>query len=133
MEDRQVAALQVRGDLDIQGETVDIRGETRVTLCRCGQSTHKPFCDNTHLKTGFQPVDAAPGDFPFEESAPRDGKLVISPQPDGPLHLSGNLIIVNAAGEAIFAGDDVELCRCGHSSQKPFCDGTHERIGFKAE
>jgi CDGSH-type Zn-finger protein len=27
----------------------------------------------------------------------------------------------------------LELCRCGHSSEKPFCDGTHRTVGFKAE
>ena len=28
---------------------------------------------------------------------------------------------------------NVTLCRCGHSSNKPFCDGTHKRVGFVAE
>jgi CDGSH-type Zn-finger protein/uncharacterized Fe-S cluster protein YjdI len=124
--------LQVRGDLDIQADTVDIRGETRVTLCRCGQSAHKPFCDNAHVKTGFRAADAAPGAFPVDEPMPTGGKLSILPETDGPIQLQGNVTIVNADGKTIFAGDEVQLCRCGHSSQKPFCDGTHETIGFRS-
>ncbi len=46
--------LYVRGDFTIvnsKGETV--AHDTRATLCRCGGSANKPFCDNTHRKIGF--------------------------------------------------------------------------------
>lgn len=46
--------LQVHGDLSIQGTNVDIADETRVTLCRCGASQQKPFCDQTHRSIGFE-------------------------------------------------------------------------------
>lgn len=45
----------VRGDVEIMdGEGRTIRRDTRVALCRCGQSKHMPFCDNTHRAIGFR-------------------------------------------------------------------------------
>ena len=40
--------------LDADGKAVDISGRERVSLCRCGGSSRKPFCDGTHGKIGFQ-------------------------------------------------------------------------------
>ena len=34
-------------------------------------------------------------------------------------------------GNVLFEGERAALCRCGGSSNKPFCDGTHEKIGFR--
>jgi 3-phenylpropionate/trans-cinnamate dioxygenase ferredoxin subunit len=55
---------------------------------------------------------------------------------DGPLVISGddvqNVAIVDASGNPLPPrGTKVSLCRCGGSSNKPFCDGTHSKIGFK--
>jgi CDGSH-type Zn-finger protein len=52
---------------------------------------------------------------------------------NGPLKVMGAIAVVDdASGEAVpgAEGHAVFLCRCGHSSNKPFCDGTHKRIGF---
>ncbi|MGH2584540.1 MAG: CDGSH iron-sulfur domain-containing protein [Dehalococcoidia bacterium] len=47
--------LVLRGDIEIRaGDGETIRRDTRVTLCRCGRSSNKPFCDNTHRLIGFQ-------------------------------------------------------------------------------
>lgn len=46
--------LQVTGDMSIQGATVAMDSETRVTLCRCGSSQNKPFCDGSHHKIEFK-------------------------------------------------------------------------------
>ena len=39
--------------LDADGQEYDLSGKTRFSLCRCGGSTRKPFCDGTHSKIGF--------------------------------------------------------------------------------
>ena len=53
----------------------------------------------------------------------------ITPLPDGPLSIRGDLRIVTPTGER----QEVRaaLCRCGASSNRPYCDGTHARIGWK--
>ena len=53
------------------------------------------------------------------------------PQPDGPLCVRGNLEIVSGTGRAVARVDSARLCRCGGSQSKPFCDGTHSKIGFQ--
>ncbi len=50
--------------------------------------------------------------------------------PCGPLEVSGSFRLVNAEGKIIEKEGPVYLCRCGGSSNKPYCDGTHNRNGF---
>jgi CDGSH-type Zn-finger protein/uncharacterized Fe-S cluster protein YjdI len=104
----------------------------RATLCRCGKSQNKPFCDNSHKAAGF----TATGEPPTIESDPleaRDRTLQITPTPDGPLQVLGNLEITSGTGRTVNRVQNTRLCRCGGSATKPFCDGTHARIGFKSE
>lgn len=122
--------LQLVGDLQIEAAGVNIKQETRATLCRCGASEHKPFCDNTHKETGFTAETVAPV---REASAEEGGKLRIIAHANGPLELQGNLTIADADGSVIYSGSKTFLCRCGGSSSKPFCDGTHNKNGFAAE
>ncbi len=111
-----------------------IRGHAdgfRATLCRCGASKRKPWCDGRHAQTGF----AATGEVAVIASQPlpaRDGPLVVEPQRNGPLEVTGNLEIVSGAGRTINRVTRAVLCRCGHSDNKPYCDGSHRRIGFVA-
>lgn len=123
--------LQFRGDLEIEGATVSIAEETRATLCRCGGSKNKPFCDNSHLEIAFAASD---------ETEPRlqsvdvqAGKLKVTALPNGPLQIDGPVEIRSADDHILYSGSSIKLCRCGHSQQKPFCDGTHTRIEFQAE
>ena len=51
---------------------------------------------------------------------------------DNPLYPDGGLIF-DSRGEEIPSGERVALCRCGASADKPFCDGTHESVGFSGE
>lgn len=62
-----------------------------------------------------------------------DVKIIV--RNDGPLRIEGDAIqIVDVEGKAFgLAGRTVvSLCRCGHSENKPFCDGSHNKVGFKS-
>jgi hypothetical protein len=50
---------------------------------------------------------------------------------NGPLLVSGGVRIVDAEGTVLFEGERAALCRCGGSGNKPFCDGTHAKNGFR--
>lgn len=104
----------------------------RATLCRCGLSNNKPFCDGSHAEAGF----IASGERAPNESQPlaaRDGVLAIDPQKNGPLQVDGNLEIVTGTGHTVDRVTRTWLCRCGHSANKPFCDGSHRKAGFQAD
>jgi CDGSH-type Zn-finger protein len=53
---RNNGSIRVEGEfaiLDQEGRPFDLGGRTSVSLCRCGQSAKKPFCDSTHKACGF--------------------------------------------------------------------------------
>ena len=54
----------------------------------------------------------------------------IEPRPNGPLFVRGRVRIVDSDGVTVREDTRVALCRCGASGNKPFCDGSHRRIGF---
>ena len=61
-------------------------------------------------------------------------KTKINPVPNGPNKISGDLQVFDKNGSLVKeVNGEVFLCRCGHSKNKPFCDGTHNKIGFKDE
>lgn len=45
--------------VDAEGHEWDLTGKPAFSLCRCGASVNKPFCDGTHSKLGFQAAEAA--------------------------------------------------------------------------
>jgi len=68
----------------------------------------------------------------MSDMADQDGATVV-PCEDGPLLLRGNFTLRTPEGDVIDPGrTTVALCRCGKSAIKPFCDGTHKAIGFRA-
>ena len=120
--------LAFHADLAIEGQA---RG-FRATLCRCGASRNKPFCDRRHDAIAFR----ATGEPASQDSAPlarRNGRLRISPLPNGPLKVEGALEVCSGTGRTVTRTAVAYLCRCGGSSTKPFCDGTHTKIGFATE
>ena len=52
---------------------------------------------------------------------------------NGPYQVDGDFVLVTADGVTVptTPGKPVKLCRCGASTKKPFCDGTHSKIGFQ--
>ena len=52
---------------------------------------------------------------------------------NGPLKVEGAITLVDHEGKAFATKEGLPffLCRCGHSHNKPFCDGTHKREGFQ--
>jgi CDGSH-type Zn-finger protein len=51
---------------------------------------------------------------------------------NGPYVVKGPVTVLDPAGNALeLIGSRIFLCRCGGSTTKPFCDGTHSKIGFR--
>ncbi len=125
---REAGPYGFRGDLSIGGEPVGYRA----TLCRCGASKNKPFCDSSHHEIGFNASGEPPTGDKTDMLAVRDGPLEVTPQQDGPLMVRGNLEIISGTGRVVARLQTARLCRCGHSNTKPFCDGTHTKVGFRS-
>lgn len=120
--------LIATGDLKIEtgGET---QSKPKASLCRCGHSANKPFCDGTHRTTGWaEPGEAVPAASIAELT--ETGPVTFTPLPNGPLLANGPLTVQNAAKVTIATTTDTAFCRCGASANKPYCDGSHAAIGF---
>lgn len=68
---RNNASLRVEGDFEIvdhEGRPFGLGGRTTVSLCRCGHSANKPFCDSAHKTCGFESVVVA---FEMAPPAPK--------------------------------------------------------------
>lgn len=176
----------------------DFPEKTAYSLCRCGHSKNKPYCDSSHkeklfdgrltadrslrssreviyegkditmsddesLCAGFAYCDRFGSVWvEIENSGDKEVKQRIEKQismcpsgrllyylenrkepsevmyepmiaviPDGPLWVLGNVCVETQDGFVYEIRNRQLLCRCGHSGNKPFCDGTHSRIGFK--
>ena len=62
----------------------------------------------------------------------KESKAQLNFQEDGPIGLIGEIEIVDKEGKVLIRQDKTAFCRCGGSGNKPFCDGTHLKNGFKA-
>jgi 3-phenylpropionate/trans-cinnamate dioxygenase ferredoxin subunit len=59
-------------------------------------------------------------------------EVTITVRKDGPYVVSGPVEVRDADGNVYPARERTALCRCGASTTKPFCDGTHSKVGFEA-
>jgi CDGSH-type Zn-finger protein/uncharacterized Fe-S cluster protein YjdI len=124
---REAGPYAFRGDIQLEG----IPTGYRATLCRCGASKNKPFCDSSHHEVNFT-ASGEPPSTSVDMLPDRAGPLRISPEMNGPLRVRGNLEITSGTGRVVARVTSTRLCRCGGSQTKPFCDGTHARIGFSS-
>jgi len=125
---RENGPIAIEGELLLRGEPL---GRARATLCRCGRSQNKPFCDGAHVAAGF----AATGEPEARDASQleaRDGPVDLQPQANGPLKIAGNLEVVSGTGRTINKVRGAFFCRCGASQNKPYCDGSHKHAGFIA-
>ncbi|MFY9580626.1 MAG: (4Fe-4S)-binding protein [Gaiellaceae bacterium] len=130
--------------------TEEIVVEWRPSLCYHSQNCiaalprvfdpqRRPWIDVT--AAGADEVEAAVAHCPSgalrarrpnaEASVDTSGATEIRATPNGPLLVRGNLRIVGADGTELARLERAALCRCGQSGNKPFCDGTHEHVGFQ--
>ena len=72
----------------------------------------------------FERLDGGPQE-------PQPEETTINARTNGPLYVRGSLRILGPGGQFIRKDTRVALCRCGHSENKPFCDGSHRRVGFR--
>ena len=112
--------LKITGNLTLIDEDGDVTHANHLTLCRCGASNSKPVCDDKHLDIEFMDMGSI--------QRASDCMPVVSPQTltitcikDGPLKYRGYLRVFNAKGQECLSMRGA-LCRCGKSTQKPFCD-----------
>ena len=138
--------LYVRGDIEVASMDQDtedaLETGARCALCRCGHSENKPFCDNSHGKVGFtadagQTMEGIETDLDVNSNAEtgtdvdHDGTLQVTPAPNGPLLIAGRFEVRDGSGRPVHRAEKAALCRCGHSANKPFCDGSHVQAGFE--
>ena len=68
--------------------------------------------------------------MPMENSGDKN-MLTAQVLKNGPLMVSGTIKVVNANGDEVVQENKTAFCRCGASSNKPYCDGSHKGIGFE--
>jgi CDGSH-type Zn-finger protein/uncharacterized Fe-S cluster protein YjdI len=122
---RENGPLAFHGELHVEGQP----SAFRATLCRCGLSANKPYCDGSH--SGNFSATGEPANSDSEALQERGGALSIVATQDGPLKVSGPIEVVSGTGHTTNRTTRTFLCRCGASANKPYCDGSHKRVDFR--
>lgn len=125
--------LYLSGDIRIVTmEEVELLKDTRIAMCRCGQSSNKPFCDNSHMQVAFEASEKYnPERLALEPSTGDGGSMQAKLVPNGPFVIEGNYEVVGEANTSIKTSKKMSFCRCGASDNKPFCDGSHKAAGLE--
>jgi CDGSH-type Zn-finger protein len=121
------------GPLAWSAEPIDDVGD-RYVLCRCDGSAAKPFCDRWPDRLPcFEEPEHGSSLMPSFTWRPPDGVdgPLVALKPNGPVRVSGGVVIEPDDGIALGRSDRVSLCRCGRSGVMPYCDGSHKEVGFR--
>ena len=132
--DVNLVRLRENGPLAMHAQ-MNLKGKgklLRATLCRCGASKNAPFCDSSHKQIKFAASGEVAAGSSMQSLTVRNGPLSVEPLENGPYSVSGSMEIVTGTGATVARMTQAILCRCGASKNKPFCDGSHAAIGFKA-
>jgi len=123
--------LQLTGNITLVNEDGSVQYANHLTLCRCGSSNSKPTCGGQHLDREFLHSGkiSEASEIPATTHA---SKITISIIKDGPITFRGRLRLHNQFGQECVKMRG-SLCRCGQSANKPFCDGSHDRTGFRSK
>jgi CDGSH-type Zn-finger protein len=121
--------LQVTGNITLVHEDGSVHYANHLSLCRCGRSGNKPICDEKHLEAEFLHSGKI-CEVSDISASQRASKITISCIKDGPITFRGRMRLHNQFGQECVKMRG-SLCRCGQSASKPFCDGSHSRVGFK--
>ena len=122
--------LLCTGDIEVysaDGELLEKGAD--LVLCRCGHSGSKPYCDGSHRESGFEHDGMMSG--VQSDALEADAPLKISVRQNAMLVASGPMTLLCADGSVGATRNKAGLCRCGHSGNKPFCDGSHKSCGFE--
>jgi CDGSH-type Zn-finger protein len=122
--------INLTGNITLVREDGSVTYANHISLCRCGASKNKPTCDNRHLEVEFLNSGRIQEASDTQHSE-RPCKITISCIKDGPITFRGRLRLHNHLGQECVKQRG-SLCRCGQSTNKPFCDGSHEKTGFRS-
>jgi len=124
--------INIRGKVNLKTGFQDSgQNLKRISLCRCGLSKNKPFCDASHLKEFRDDalIDKRPASTTKQNASKQVDIVCIE---NGPLMCQGNIQFSDSNKEQITVIDPA-ICRCGASKRKPFCDGTHNKWHLSLE
>ena len=128
---RENGPLLCTGDIEVVAEDGYVLGKgDDLALCRCGESKNRPFCDGSHKEAGFENNGIIMG-VVSEELEQTEGPLKITVRSNAMLLAEGPMTIICADDSCAAKRNKAALCRCGHSGNKPFCDGSHKEFGFE--
>lgn len=94
--------------------------------------------ENANADELIKQIDACPSGALTYESKIKSNmkeseKLRVDVLENGPILIHGDLIVKGSNGNEVEKTKTTAFCRCGASTNKPYCDGTHNKIGFKAD